>query len=119
MPRPLSLDLRERIIAAYECGEGTQKSLSSRFRVGEASVRRLVRLKRETGGLSPRKSKVLSVPPKIDGAGLELLRGFLEQQPDLTNWELKERLGEAGIETSTSGVSRALKKLGWTRKKKL
>ena len=58
MPRPLSLDLRERIIAAYEGGEGPQKELVSRFSVGVASVRRLVRLKRETGGLSPRRSNV-------------------------------------------------------------
>ena len=50
----LSLDLRRRIIDAYDNGEGTQARLARRFKVGKATVERLVRLRRETGSVEPR-----------------------------------------------------------------
>ena len=37
MPAPISQDLRNRVVAALEAGEGTQVELALRFAIGEAS----------------------------------------------------------------------------------
>ena len=41
MPPPLSMDLRNRIIAAYEAGEGSLRGFAKRFDVGPATTNRL------------------------------------------------------------------------------
>ncbi|HSD32240.1 MAG TPA: IS630 transposase-related protein [Gemmatimonadales bacterium] len=38
MPRPYSTDLRERVLAAYEAGEGGQAEVAGRYRVGERTL---------------------------------------------------------------------------------
>lgn len=40
------LELRERVVAAYEAGDGGYSAIAARFAVGEASVKRWVRRKR-------------------------------------------------------------------------
>jgi transposase len=39
MPAPLSIDLRQRIIAAYEAKEGSQRQLAERFKVSLSFIR--------------------------------------------------------------------------------
>jgi transposase len=41
MPNPLSLDLRQRIIAAYEAKEGSLRELAERFKVSLSFIRDL------------------------------------------------------------------------------
>ncbi len=38
MPQPYSADLRERVLVAYEQGEGSQVAIAHRFRVCPATV---------------------------------------------------------------------------------
>jgi transposase len=38
MPQPYSADLRERVLVAYEQGEGSQVAIARRFRVCPATV---------------------------------------------------------------------------------
>jgi transposase-like protein len=38
MPRPYSADLRERVLAACEQGEGTREGIARRFRVAASTV---------------------------------------------------------------------------------
>jgi transposase len=38
MPRAYSTDLRERALAAYEAGAGSQAEMAKRFRVGERTL---------------------------------------------------------------------------------
>ena len=45
-----SVDLRERVIAAFDLGGMTDEDAAELFRIGEATVHRWKRLKRETGG---------------------------------------------------------------------
>jgi transposase len=54
MTQPLSLDLRRRVIEVYEEGLLPQWLVAKQFRIGEATMRRLVALKRETGDVVPR-----------------------------------------------------------------
>jgi transposase len=43
MPAPLSVDLRQRIMAAYEAKEGWQRQLAERFKVSLSCIRDLRR----------------------------------------------------------------------------
>jgi transposase len=43
MPAPLSVDLRQRIMAAYAAKEGSQRQLAERFKVSLSFVRDLMR----------------------------------------------------------------------------
>lgn len=115
--KPLSPDLRLRIIDAYENQEGTQADLAARFKVGQASVERLVRLKRETGSIEPR-PHAGGTPPRITEDDRARLIEDFEREPDLRQADLAERFTEEGRPLSQQAVSRGLRRLGITRKKR-
>ncbi len=54
MPAPLSVDLRQRILAAYDAKEGSQRQLAERFKVSLSFIRDLRRQHRETGSVQPK-----------------------------------------------------------------
>jgi len=118
MPAALSMDLRRRIIAAWQNGEGSWQGLSDRFGVGIATVNRLVSRFRTTGSVEPTRQKYGSAPLLVD-KDLDVLERLVRERPDSTIAELVEALkDEASIEVSASTVGRAVRdRLGWTRKK--
>ena len=114
----MAMDLRERVVEAYEAGEHTQAEIAELFGVGEASVRRWVRLKRERGSIAPTVDYTHGPAPKIDIIRLEVLERILGQHRDATNEELADIFcEETGVLVSASSISRAIALLGWTRKK--
>lgn len=112
--KPLSNDLRERILAAVDHGEGSRRQLAARFRVNVSTITRLLQLRRQTGSIAPR-PHAGGKPPTLDRDGLERLRGLVRESPDATLERLRQRLGIAG---SIMIVWRGLKALGITREKK-
>ena len=119
MPSPLSLDLRIRAIEAYERGEGTQVEIAARFGVGEASIRRWWRLRRESGSLEPNTDFRHGPAPLLDEHGLMVLRELLTERPDSTLEELGAGLEERiGVKPSISTLSKVVRDIGWSRKKK-
>ena len=58
--RTLSVDLRERILAAYDQGEATQAEVADRFRVSVGMVKKLVQQRRHTGDIRPRHHRSVS-----------------------------------------------------------
>ena len=118
MPRAYSVDLRERVVAAYHDGEGTYTELADRYQVGEASVSRWLGLDRRTGSLQPKKP-VGRPQTLVSVEGLEFIRECLEAAPDLTMVELSAAyLEEFGVTVSRATMSRMVNsKLGFTRKK--
>lgn len=114
--KPLSLDIRLRIAQAYEQGEGTQAQIARRFKVGKATVERLVRLKRVTGSLVPRPHRGGHALRITDGDRERLLTD-LEREPDLRQQDLAERLTREGRPVSRRTVGRSLERLAITRKK--
>jgi transposase len=112
--RPLSNDLRERIIAAVDNHEGSRRRIAKRFSVDVSCITRLLQLRRQTGSIEPRPHGG-GTPPTLDQNALERLRHLVEEHPDATLRELQGRLGVGG---SIMIVFRALKALGITRKKK-
>jgi transposase len=116
MPKALSIDLRERIVETYKTTLLSQDEVAARFKVGVATVVRLIAMSKK-GSLEP-KPHSRGPERKIQGEILQTLKSIIEGQPDLTNPELLEKLEAAsGIRTSTSAISRAIQELGFTRKK--
>jgi transposase len=114
-----SVDLRERVVAFYARGETTEHETAALFGVGEATVRRWRRLKRETGSVEP-KPVAGGNPARVQGEGELLLCELVQDHPDSTIEELTEAFARAsGGPISTSSMSRALARLGLTRKKSL
>src|SRR4051794_35089091 len=113
--RPYSMDLRQRVAVTLDEHEGSQRQIAGRFRVSLSFVARLLRRRRQTGSLDP-KPHGGGHPPALQGADLERLRQLVQQQPDATLEELRQRLGVA---CSLAALCRALKTLDLPRKKKV
>jgi transposase len=112
--KPLSNDLRERILNSVDNREGSRRELAARFSVDVSTITRLLQLRRQTGSSRPRPHGG-GTAPTLDRDALERLRRLVEETPDGTLEALKRRLGISG---SIMIVSRALQKLGLPLKKK-
>src|SRR5215207_2088976 len=112
---PYSQDLRQRILDTVQGGEGSLRQIARRFLVSVSFVTRLLKLHRSTKSLEP-KPHGGGHPPALGPDDLERLRELIHQQPDATLEECRQRLGAS---CSTMTISRALRKLGLPRKKKV
>src|SRR3954468_11762656 len=112
---PCSQDLRKRVLDTVRRGDGSLRQIARRFLVSISFVTRLLRLHRSTGALVPRPHGGGN-PAVLGPEDLERLRELIRQQPDATLEELRQRLG---VPCSTMTISRALRKLGLPRKKKV
>jgi transposase len=110
-----SEDLRERVMRAVEAGR-PRTEVAARFEVSVPTIERWVRLKRETGRLARRRVPG-AVPVKTVGLPA-VLPERLTTHADAT---LEEHCSwwraRSGFEVSTATMSRALTRLGWSRKK--
>ena len=112
--KPLSNDLRQRILDAVDNREGSRRQLAARFSVNVSTITRPLQLRRETGSSDPRPHGG-GAAPTLDHDALERLRGLVEQTPDATLEALKQKMGISG---SVMIVCRALQKLGLPLEKK-
>jgi transposase len=110
-----SQDLRKRIIATVERGEGSSRQVAKRFLVSLSFVTRLLHHYRTTGSFKP-KPHGGGRPPALGPAQLKRLRALIKKKPDATLEELRQGLG---VDCSTMAIVRALKRLKITRKKKV
>src|SRR5215210_3713813 len=111
---PYSQDLRERVAAAVDHGEGSQRQIARRFRVSLTFVFRLLRRRREAGTLGP-KPHGGCPHPALAPDELRRLEGLTREKPDATLEQLRQR---GGFRCSLTTLWRALRRLGLTRKKK-
>ncbi len=111
--KPLSLDLRQRIVAAYENGEGSHEELGERFAVSKALVGKLVRQHRTLGTLEPQVHR-RGRKPAIAGEQEQALRSHLVDHPDAT---LQERIDALKLDCSLNTVWKTLRRWGWRFKK--
>lgn len=105
-----SQDLRDRVLAAYDRGQKT-KEIAETFAVSRAWARRVKQCRRESGRTTPLPRGGATVV-KIE---MWRLKQLVEEQPDATLLELRDRLG---IDCTESAMCRALKRLGMTFKKR-
>ena len=110
----LSLDLRTRILAAYDDGEGTREDVAKRFRVSLGMVKKLLQQRRKTGQIGHR-HRCAGRKPKILPAHHQQMKSLLAQKPDLTLAELRAALQ---LECTLPAIHYALADLGLTYKKR-
>jgi transposase len=114
MARPLSNDLRERVISAFGAGESS-RAVASRFGVAPSSVLKWSERHRTTGSVAPGKMGGHCRPV------LEPHRAFIvariEQEPSLTLHRLKDELAAHGIKVSHNAVWQFLRREGLSFKK--
>jgi transposase len=116
--RGYAIDLRIRVIEAYNRKEGSIRQLAKRFSVHWRTVANWVKRFKEEQTVGPRAYRP-GPPPKLDEQGLELFRELLETEPDATRRELARKLeARTGVRLSHMGITRAIRRLHWTRKKK-
>jgi transposase len=119
MPAPLSVDLRQRVIAAYQAKEGSQRQLAERFKVSLSFVRDLRRHYRETGTVEPKPHGGGAVA-KLGAVQLPIVEALIDAQPDALLEELCERFAQnSGIQVSPSTMQRATHRLGLSVKKNI
>ncbi len=112
-----SMDLRKRVLAMCDAGR-TTREVARVLDVSEAWVRRLKQRRREEGIVGPRPSGGRR-HGHFEPVHLEQLRGWLCQHPDATlEWLLGRVERRMGLRCSVMAVCRAVKKLGWSLKKK-
>src|SRR5258707_6380915 len=112
---PYSQDLRQRVLDTVQRGEGSLRQIARRFLVSVSFVTRLLRTQRSTGSLEP-KPHGGGNPAVLSPEDLERLREVIQQQPDATLEECRQRLG---VSCSLMTISRALSQLGLPSKKKV
>ena len=112
--RTLSLDLRERILASYDHGEGTRYRIAQRYRVSLGMVKKLLQQRRRTGDVAPR-HRHSGRKPIILATHQRQMRVLLERKPDLTLQELRAAVE---LDCSLPAIHYALAKLGLTYKKR-
>lgn len=115
MPKPLSTDLRQRIVDAHLSGQGDQQDIAARFGVCRQTVAALLTLHRETGSVEP-KPHGGGHPPAFHGESLQQLRDLVDERPDAT---LQELLDYTGVSCTVVAVHGTLARLKLPFKKSL
>jgi transposase len=110
--------IRAAVVRAVEHRGMTYAETAEMLGIGEASVSRILRRHRETGSVAPKPKAGGHVSP-IQGDIAEQLEALVRATPDLTTQEMLEALVErTGVATSLSAIKRALRRLGFSRKKR-
>ncbi len=114
----LSIELRKKIIQAYNNKQGSYQAISEIFSVGICSVRRMVEKDKKKKSLIPIRPP--GRPPKISDDELPFVEKLLNDNSDLTIPKIcAEFKSQKGKAVSVKMVETALRKLHFTRKKSL
>ena len=109
-------DFRDRLLRAIDAGLARGEA-ARRFGVSERSIQRWRRRRREGVGVAPAPRP--GRPPRLGPPDLPALQARLRAAPDATlaehcaAWER-----ERGVRVSVATMSRAVRGLGWTLKKR-
>ncbi len=114
MPRVLSMDLRERVLAAVEAGSSCRQA-AERFGVGIATAIRWQARFRAEGVVAAKPVGGDQRSGRTE-AHAEVILQACEAQPQAYRRELRDSLREKGVTTSTSGLYRFFARHGITRK---
>ena len=112
MPVAYSYDLRCRTIAHYKKYKDIKKTMDE-FKVCYSTIYDWIKLKQKTGDLKPKSGYQKGHSHKI--SDLSVLNNLISDNSSLTLSEMVEKLGN---NMSIMTISRSLKKLNLTNKKK-
>ena len=116
MAKPLSMDLRERVLAAIAGGVSGRQA-AERFRVSAASVSRWRTRAREQGDAEPRAQGGDRKSHRID-AHQATIMALLKTTPDITIEELRHSLNQKGLSFCYGTIRRFFERHKITRKKR-
>lgn len=113
--KPTSPDLRHRILAARIDDGQSMGQIALRFKIPKGTVQNILERYRDSGTIEPKPSNA-GRKPAFSSAALARLEQDVLRHPDAT---LAELLKRSGVSTSIVTVHHALRRLGFTRKKRL
>ena len=116
MPKPLSYDLRTRVLAAIDTGLSC-RAAAERFGVSAASAIRWQARRRQGGDARPKPQGGDRLSHRTE-AHADLIRAVLDEVPDITLPELKTRLAGKGAYVSVAALWRFCRRHKITRKKR-
>jgi transposase len=116
MPKPLSFDLRSRVLGAVDGGLSCRQA-AERFGVSASSAIRWVARRRDVGDARPRAQGGDRLSHKTE-AHSALIRAALAEVPDITLMEIKARLAGQGADVSIAALWRFFRRHQITRKKR-
>jgi transposase len=116
MGKPLSLDLRERVVAAVDGGLSRRKA-AERFGVSISSAIRWTSLRRRTGDVRPQRLGGDKRSARIE-AHAPLILSLVEARGDITLAELRSALAERGVAVAISTIWRFFDRHRITLKKR-
>jgi transposase len=109
------VDLRERVVAAVVAGVSCHRA-AARFGVSVSSASRWSERFRHEGQLASKPMGGDHTSKRIEAHAALILR-ISKQEPRLFLREVRDRLAERGVQTSTSGLSRFFARHGISWKK--
>jgi len=111
-----SMDLREKVLRAVDQGYPREEIVKI-FGVSLATIKRYLKQRRETGMVAPK-----AIPGRPKRKLLPLLAELPPHLQAHDDWRLEDHCQwweqTHGVTVSTARMSRAIKRLGWTRKKR-
>ena len=115
MGKPHPIELRERVVAMVEEGHGHREA-ARHFRVSPKFVNDMVKLKRETGSLDPKRQGNPGRGKLSDHSAW--VRRLLGARPGLTLDEIRDALAvEQGLKVHRASIGGWLHRLGLSHKK--
>lgn len=117
MAQPYSDDLRCKFLEAYEAGADSLQKLADRFRVSVQWGKKIRGQLKQTGQKERVPQSHHGPLSRVTEAAKDGLRSWLQQQPDLTEAELRERFQAIGVRISKSRVGQVLRQMELRRKK--
>ena len=113
-----SMDLREKVVAAYDNREGSMEKLAVRFRVSQGFVRNLLNRRRTAGTLRPKSYKG-GKKSQLETRHLDWIQALYTREENMEHQVACDRLEQAfGIKIGSRWMSKVVKRLGFSRKKK-
>ena len=110
----LSIDLRERILTAYDRGDGTRLQIAERYDVSLGMVKKLLQQRRHTGDIAPRHHRS-GRKPTITEKHKRQPECLVRDRCDMTLDELRSAIG---LKCSLTAIHKALIKIGLSYKKR-
>lgn len=110
------MDLRERIVQAYDAREGTKQQIAQRFAVSVSCVKKLISQRDRLGTIAPQYQNV-GRKPAFNREQLQQLDQLVEHRCDITLNEIKQHFAGV-VDCSHQAIANALERLGWGYKKK-
>ena len=111
-----SIDLRKRVLAAYDSGKYSLNQIAEQFQVTTRWIQELRQQRKQEGSIAPRPSNK-GRKPVFQGDNLEKLEQFIDANPDATLEEIK-RYFVGVVECSIVTIHKTLKRLELRYKKK-